>query len=161
MKMTLRVVAHFLAAGCEARPRAPSEPPSFQHSFERAQEWTRQFEDPERDAWQEPARVMAGVRIEAGMTVVEVGEGWRRRLERAPGTSNRISLVLSGCPARCWPGRRTGRVAPHCRPIRVRRSTSLRLGGALVVAELTPGRLDAHVLDWALVDQYVVVGPLR
>jgi predicted methyltransferase len=45
------------------------------HRFERAEDWAPDLDDPARDAWQKPADVIAAMKIEPGMTVVDLGAG--------------------------------------------------------------------------------------
>ena len=45
------------------------------HRFEHADEWAKQFDDPSRDAWQQPDKVIAAMALEPSMTVADVGAG--------------------------------------------------------------------------------------
>jgi SAM-dependent methyltransferase len=45
------------------------------HRFERADEWTARFDNPERDAWQQPDKVIEVMDIAPGMTVADIGAG--------------------------------------------------------------------------------------
>lgn len=45
------------------------------HRFEHADEWAKQFDDPSRDAWQQPDRVIAALALAPTMTVADVGAG--------------------------------------------------------------------------------------
>jgi len=45
------------------------------HRFEHADEWAKQFDDPSRDAWQQPDRVIAALALAPAMTVADVGAG--------------------------------------------------------------------------------------
>jgi ubiquinone/menaquinone biosynthesis C-methylase UbiE len=45
------------------------------HRFEHAEEWAKQFDDPSRDAWQEPDVVIAALRIAPGQAIADVGAG--------------------------------------------------------------------------------------
>jgi 2-polyprenyl-3-methyl-5-hydroxy-6-metoxy-1,4-benzoquinol methylase len=47
----------------------------MRHRFERADEWTKMFDDPARDAWQQPERVIAEMGLTPMMTVADVGAG--------------------------------------------------------------------------------------
>jgi uncharacterized membrane protein len=55
-----------MALGC-ARPSQPppSQPAPLVHRFEHAEHWTKEFDDPARDAWQKPAEVVAAMHITA------------------------------------------------------------------------------------------------
>jgi len=45
------------------------------HRFEDPEVWTKEFDDPEREAWQKPDEVVALMAIEPGMAVVDLGAG--------------------------------------------------------------------------------------
>ncbi|MBZ0237713.1 MAG: class I SAM-dependent methyltransferase [Deltaproteobacteria bacterium] len=45
------------------------------HRFDGAERWAAVFDDPARDAWQEPDRVIASLALDATMTVADVGAG--------------------------------------------------------------------------------------
>jgi SAM-dependent methyltransferase len=45
------------------------------HRFENAEAWAKVFDDPARDAWQEPDRVVASLALDKTMTVADVGAG--------------------------------------------------------------------------------------
>ena len=45
------------------------------HRFENADLWAKTFDDPARDAWQEPDRVIASLALDSKMTVADVGAG--------------------------------------------------------------------------------------
>lgn len=47
----------------------------MQHRFEDVERWTKVFDNPERDAWQKPAEVVALMEIAAGSTVADIGAG--------------------------------------------------------------------------------------
>ncbi|MEJ7596786.1 MAG: class I SAM-dependent methyltransferase [Kofleriaceae bacterium] len=47
----------------------------MQHRFENAEQWAKVFDDPARDAWQEPDKVVAALALSATMTVADVGAG--------------------------------------------------------------------------------------
>jgi predicted methyltransferase len=67
----------------------PTEPPSdslpisapggdsarARHRFDDAAYWSRVFDHPERDSWQQPERVMKLLRIRPGMRVADIGAG--------------------------------------------------------------------------------------
>ena len=59
----------------------------FEHRFENAAEWVSNFDDPDRDNWQMPARLIDALRIEAGQVVADIGAGtgyFTVRLARIP-----------------------------------------------------------------------------
>jgi cyclopropane fatty-acyl-phospholipid synthase-like methyltransferase len=45
------------------------------HRFENADEWAKVFDDPERDQWQQPDRVIEALALSPKMTVADVGAG--------------------------------------------------------------------------------------
>jgi SAM-dependent methyltransferase len=48
---------------------------SVHHSFENADEWAKQFDDPNRDAWQEPDAVLDALRLAPTAVVADLGAG--------------------------------------------------------------------------------------
>jgi SAM-dependent methyltransferase len=72
--------------GSGSGPRAPghAHPPdhahdhrhgAMPHRFEDAEAWAKVFDDPARDAWQEPDRVIASLALDKTLTVADVGAG--------------------------------------------------------------------------------------
>jgi cyclopropane fatty-acyl-phospholipid synthase-like methyltransferase len=45
------------------------------HRFEDAEAWAKVFDDPARDAWQQPERVVAALELAPSMTVADIGAG--------------------------------------------------------------------------------------
>lgn len=45
------------------------------HRFDDAEKWAKVFDDPARDAWQQPDRVIAAMQLAPTMTVADVGAG--------------------------------------------------------------------------------------
>jgi cyclopropane fatty-acyl-phospholipid synthase-like methyltransferase len=45
------------------------------HSFDNAEEWARQFDDPKRDAWQKPDVVLDALKLEPAAKVADIGAG--------------------------------------------------------------------------------------
>lgn len=45
------------------------------HRFENAEEWAKHFDDPARDEWQQPDRVIGALALSPEMTVADVGAG--------------------------------------------------------------------------------------
>ena len=45
------------------------------HRFQNAEQWSKEFDDPARDAWQRPEEVVKLLRITPGMTAVDLGAG--------------------------------------------------------------------------------------
>lgn len=100
-----------LLLGCGSPQTKPSTPPKaaadhhghhghhgheggpLVHRFEKADEWTKVFDDPARDAWQKPAHVVSLMKIEAGSTVADLGTGtgyFLRHLSSAVGEKGKV-----------------------------------------------------------------------
>jgi len=47
----------------------------YRHSFEQAETWAKQFDDPARDAWQKPAEVLDALYLEPAARVADLGAG--------------------------------------------------------------------------------------
>ncbi len=47
----------------------------MEHRFDNPEQWARSFDDPARDAWQMPDRVIAALNIKPGMAVADIGAG--------------------------------------------------------------------------------------
>jgi SAM-dependent methyltransferase len=63
------------------------------HDFSDVDRFARLFDDPERDAWQRPADVIAMLEIEPGMNVVDLGAGtgyFLRYLSEAAGAGGHV-----------------------------------------------------------------------
>lgn len=88
--MRLPVLLLVAACGSTPSPTTPPKPPAephpaeghaghqgggMHHRFEDADQWAKVFDDPERDAWQQPDRVIAALELQPGMTVADVGAG--------------------------------------------------------------------------------------
>lgn len=52
-----------------------AHPGGMQHRFDDAEKWAKMFDDPARDAWQQPDRVIAELALGPAMTVADVGAG--------------------------------------------------------------------------------------
>ena len=66
---------------------------AFHHRFEDAAEWAKVFDSPERDAWQQPDRVLQVLSLSPGMVVADVGAGtgyFTMRIARAVGPSGKV-----------------------------------------------------------------------
>ena len=80
--MRLLLIA-FVACGGSAKPEPRHEAPpehhahhgEMPHRFEHAEQWAKVFDDPKRDAWQQPDRVIAALELQPTMTVADVGAG--------------------------------------------------------------------------------------
>jgi SAM-dependent methyltransferase len=47
----------------------------FERHFDNAEEWAKSFDDPARDAWQMPSRVIDALQIRPGQVVADIGAG--------------------------------------------------------------------------------------
>jgi cyclopropane fatty-acyl-phospholipid synthase-like methyltransferase len=82
-------------------PPAPAGPHGghahgFHHRFDDAAGWSKVFDDPARDAWQRPARVIEVMEISEGMVVADVGAGtgyFEPWLSRAVGATGSVLAV--------------------------------------------------------------------
>jgi cyclopropane fatty-acyl-phospholipid synthase-like methyltransferase len=66
------------------------------HRFEKADDWAPMFDDPKRDAWQQPDRVVGALALQPGMTVADVGAGtgyFEKRLAGAVGATGSVIAV--------------------------------------------------------------------
>lgn len=79
---------------CASRPTPPaSEPAPYVHRFEHAEAWAKDFDDPTRDDWQKPDKVVAAMQLAPGMVVADVGAGtgyFESRLSAAVGATGRV-----------------------------------------------------------------------
>ncbi len=78
---------------------APGHPHShhqMHHRFEHADQWAPIFDDPKRDAWQQPDKVVAALALAPGMTVADVGAGtgyFEKRLATAVGDKGAVIAI--------------------------------------------------------------------
>lgn len=78
-----RLLALLTACGSAAPTPTPAPAPApshdhhdgMPHRFEHADQWAKQFDDPSRDAWQQPDKVITALALEPSMTVADVGAG--------------------------------------------------------------------------------------
>lgn len=54
---------------------AGQKPDHMAHSFADAERYAKQFDDPARDAWQMPDRVIAALNLKPGQSVADIGAG--------------------------------------------------------------------------------------
>jgi FkbM family methyltransferase len=65
-----------LAAGVGAQePQHPPKPDHMQHRFEDPERYAKSFDDPARDAWQLPARVIETLALAANAPLADIGAG--------------------------------------------------------------------------------------
>lgn len=68
-------------------PPAGHTPDHMEHSFANAEEYAKSFDDPARDTWQMPDRVIATLGLKTGQAVADIGAGtgyFAVRLARTP-----------------------------------------------------------------------------
>jgi len=85
--------AHGHAHGHDHGHAHHAHPEGMQHDFSDAERWAREFDAPERDAWQQPDRVVAALALRPGDTVVDLGVGtgyFVPRLAAAVGAEGRV-----------------------------------------------------------------------
>jgi SAM-dependent methyltransferase len=79
-------------------PRADPHDATARGSFKRVDTWIAVFDDPERDAWQKPAEVVAALDLRPGMIVADLGAGtvyFMRHLSRAVASGGIILAIDS------------------------------------------------------------------
>jgi ubiquinone/menaquinone biosynthesis C-methylase UbiE len=83
--MKLTIGSLLMVLGCGSSPKPVAEPmphgaehhhpQSMVHRFENADQWAKVFDDPARDAWQQPDAVIAALALTPAMAVADVGAG--------------------------------------------------------------------------------------
>jgi len=58
-----------------AQQPKPAKPDHMEHRFDDPEKLAKGFDDPARDAWQMPARVIAALGVKAGTSVADIGAG--------------------------------------------------------------------------------------
>ena len=64
-------------------------PDHMQHKFDNPEQWAKEFDDPARDAWQLPGRVIEALNLKAGQSVADIGAGtgyFSSKLAKSPAT---------------------------------------------------------------------------
>jgi ubiquinone/menaquinone biosynthesis C-methylase UbiE len=79
MKTLLRlagsVVVVFASIGPAAAQQPPAKPDHMHHKFDDPERYAKSFDDPARDAWQMPARVVESLKLGREALVADVGAG--------------------------------------------------------------------------------------
>jgi cyclopropane fatty-acyl-phospholipid synthase-like methyltransferase len=84
------VLASFVllvATGIGAQQQQPSKPDHMTHKFDDPAKFAKSFDDPARDTWQMPSRVIDALALKPGMKVADIGAGtgyFSMRLARVP-----------------------------------------------------------------------------
>lgn len=80
-------------ASANAPPPEHGHEPGMHHSFADAERWSKEFDAPDRDAWQKPDEVVRLLEIAPGSTVVDLGAGtgyFEPHLSRAVGERGKV-----------------------------------------------------------------------
>ncbi|MFI5397042.1 MAG: class I SAM-dependent methyltransferase [Candidatus Binatia bacterium] len=64
-----------IAPSDQAQPPHGTHDATARHSFENVEHWVSVFDDPARDEWQKPARVVEALQLRPGMCVADLGAG--------------------------------------------------------------------------------------
>ena len=64
-----------LAAPADAQHKPEAHGQHLEHRFDDADKWAKEFDDPARDAWQMPDRVIDALALKAGESVADIGAG--------------------------------------------------------------------------------------
>lgn len=70
-----------------AHGTAAAQADHLEHRFDNADEWAKSFDDPARDEWQMPERVIEALQLKPGQVVADIGAGtgyFTVRLAKAP-----------------------------------------------------------------------------
>ena len=83
------LVGLFVAPSARAQQHPTTNPAAdhLEHRFENADEWAKTFDDPARDEWQMPARVIEALNLKSGQIVADIGAGtgyFTVRLAKSP-----------------------------------------------------------------------------
>jgi ubiquinone/menaquinone biosynthesis C-methylase UbiE len=120
---------------------APSRPAEHHHHgggmphrFENADHWATVFDDPARDAWQQPDRVLAALELGPGMVVADIGAGtgyFAVRIARAIPDGQVIATDIEPDMIRYMTERATREKLPNLRAV-VTPAADPQLAGASV-----------------------------
>ena len=73
-----------------AQQPQPQKPDHMDHKFDDPARYAKSFDDPARDTWQMPSRVIEALALKPGMKVADIGAGtgyFSMRLAKTPGVS--------------------------------------------------------------------------
>lgn len=99
MKSMALVVTVLLCSYGLSAPLARQHKPGghMEHRFEDAEKYAKTFDDPARDEWQQPARVIAALGLEPGQAVADIGAGtgyFSVRLAKAAGIAKVFAVDI-------------------------------------------------------------------
>ena len=78
------------AAVVAQQPPPPVKPDHMNHKFDDPARYAKSFDDPSRDAWQMPSRVIETLQLKPAMKIADIGAGtgyFSMRLAKVPGVS--------------------------------------------------------------------------
>lgn len=75
MKCAVLALLAACSSGAKQQPHEHEHHGEMPHRFENADQWAKVFEDPTRDAWQQPDRVISALELSPTLTVADVGAG--------------------------------------------------------------------------------------
>ena len=73
--MAVAVFACVAAQALAQQHQPPAKPDHMQHRFDDPAKFAKSFDDPARDAWQMPGRVIETLGLSGGMAVADIGAG--------------------------------------------------------------------------------------
>lgn len=73
--LIVTLVALPMSAPAQQKPQTGKPMDHMQHRFDDAERWAKSFDDPARDAWQMPDRVIAAIGLQPGQSVADIGAG--------------------------------------------------------------------------------------
>ena len=90
MKLSVCVAAFVVGSllPAWAQQPAPKPPDHMQHRFDDPAKFAKSFDDPKRDAWQMPDRVIAALALKPNQSVADIGAGNNKTIGM-----NRISRI--------------------------------------------------------------------
>jgi len=65
----------FAATMAHAQHMGTDKPDHLGRHFDNAEEWAKSFDDPARDQWQMPSRVIEALQLKSGQVVADIGAG--------------------------------------------------------------------------------------
>jgi cyclopropane fatty-acyl-phospholipid synthase-like methyltransferase len=124
-KLAWLLVLVACASGTRAAP-ATAPPPAehhggMPHRFANAEVWAKDFDNPSRDAWQQPERVLAALELQPSMVVADIGAGtgyFAVRLARAVPEGQVIATDIEPDMVRYMTERAAREGLPHLRAVR-------------------------------------------